>query len=167
MNPPRATRNTFPDSWRRWRMVRAGEKLRFMDRVLSSWVIGPRWVIRSVHSVQLGREHVGRTVRPHNRSAPNGDCPSARFRSSRLTALSAQPCKARHSKPERKMTPAQRKRVLDAIPSNWCDSLLTGPQNVLGDAPVSCPQIERLLRAVRTRVEQALPKPKKPARRKA
>lgn len=56
------------------------------------------------------------------------------------------------------MSPAQRKRVLAAIPANWCDPLLSGKENVLSPEPVNCPQIDRLLAAVRARVKLALPK---------
>lgn len=43
-------------------------------------------------------------------------------------------------------------RVLAAIPDNWLDSLLTGPNAVLGEPPWYCPDVERLLKAVRERV---------------
>lgn len=68
MKPPKATRAAFPASWRKWRKIKAGEKLRFTDRVLNAWVIGPQGMVRELHSVQLGRAHVGCTVRPHNHS---------------------------------------------------------------------------------------------------
>lgn len=46
------------------------------------------------------------------------------------------------------------KRVLDAIPDNWCDPLLTGPGAI--NIPAKCPDIERLLTGVRERVRRAL-----------
>jgi len=47
------------------------------------------------------------------------------------------------------------KAMLDAIPSNWLDPLLSGPKAVIGMPPYSGPDIERLLNAVRERVRQA------------
>jgi hypothetical protein len=35
---------------------------------------------------------------------------------------------------------------LDEIPTNWCDSLLTGPNGI--DIPAGCPDIEKLLQAI-------------------
>jgi len=43
-------------------------------------------------------------------------------------------------------------RVLDCIPSNWCDPLLTGPRGIA--VPAGCPDIERLLNAIRAKVTQ-------------
>jgi hypothetical protein len=37
-----------------------------------------------------------------------------------------------------------------AVPTNWCDSLLTGPKAVVGDLPGSA--VERLLLAVAERI---------------
>lgn len=45
--------------------------------------------------------------------------------------------------------------LLDAIPSNWCDPLLTGPGKVVGDNP-DCPAIEALLNAVRKRLKEQI-----------
>ena len=44
------------------------------------------------------------------------------------------------------------KAFIDAVPSNWCASLLTGPCSALGAPPYSCPDIERLLNAIRNRM---------------
>ena len=44
---------------------------------------------------------------------------------------------------------------LDAVPSNWCDPLLTGKNAVIGQPPYDCQDIERLLNAVRERLMQA------------
>lgn len=38
-----------------------------------------------------------------------------------------------------------------AVPTNWVDSLLTGPDGI-GDPPYHVPQIERLLLAIRDRL---------------
>lgn len=47
--------------------------------------------------------------------------------------------------------------VLDAIPTNWLDGLLTGPDKVLPNSHAyTAPDIERLLKAVRARLA-ALP----------
>jgi len=46
-----------------------------------------------------------------------------------------------------------RERVNGAVPTNWTDSLLTGPNAVIHDAPPS--EIEALLIAVRKRVWEA------------
>lgn len=52
----------------------------------------------------------------------------------------------------------RREDALDAIPSNWIDNLLTGPDAALrGDGGTwGCPDIERLLNAVREKV-RAIP----------
>lgn len=44
-------------------------------------------------------------------------------------------------------------KVLAAIPTTWLDPLLTGPKAVV-KVPATCPDIERLLRAIKARVEQ-------------
>ena len=38
------------------------------------------------------------------------------------------------------------------VPTNWCDSLLTGPEGI-GLPPYDCPKIERLLRGVQERIK--------------
>jgi hypothetical protein len=43
-------------------------------------------------------------------------------------------------------------RIQNAIPENWLDPLLTGPDAVLRDPPWNCPDIERLLNAIRKRL---------------
>lgn len=45
-------------------------------------------------------------------------------------------------------------QVLDAIPTNWLDPLLTGDDKVIHKSP--CPEVEALLKAVRARIA-ALP----------
>lgn len=46
-------------------------------------------------------------------------------------------------------------RVIEsAIPSNWLDPLLTGEDNVIGEAPYTPKDIERLLNAVKKRLKQ-------------
>lgn len=48
------------------------------------------------------------------------------------------------------------KEALLSIPTNWVDSLLTGDARVIGEAPYSYPDLEKLLLAIRTRMEQRL-----------
>lgn len=48
----------------------------------------------------------------------------------------------------------KRSDVLAAIPTNWVDSLLTGPNAAIGNQPYGCPDIEALLRAVKARLEK-------------
>lgn len=43
-------------------------------------------------------------------------------------------------------------QALDAIPTNWLDSLLTGPDKVINKSP--CPEVEALLKAVRARITE-------------
>jgi hypothetical protein len=43
-----------------------------------------------------------------------------------------------------------REAVIGAVPMNWCDSLLTGPN--AGKIPLDCPGVERLLRGIRDRI---------------
>lgn len=45
-------------------------------------------------------------------------------------------------------------RAAAAIPTNWCDPLLTGPTTVLGKPPYDCGDIENLLRAVKKRIQE-------------
>lgn len=48
------------------------------------------------------------------------------------------------------MKTLERQQVLDAIPTNWLDPLLSGPDKVISKSP--CPEIEALLKAVRARI---------------
>lgn len=58
------------------------------------------------------------------------------------------------------MTKGERKiaeDLLDCIPTNWFDPLLTGPQKVLPSTqPYRADDIERLLLALRNRMEKKL-----------
>lgn len=45
--------------------------------------------------------------------------------------------------------------LLKEIPTNWLDSLLTGPDAVIGKGPWGCPDIERLLAAIKERQQKA------------
>lgn len=45
------------------------------------------------------------------------------------------------------------KQMANAVPRSWLDSLLTGPNAVIGTPPYGCPDIERLLQAIRKRLE--------------
>lgn len=57
-------------------------------------------------------------------------------------------------------TPARVEGTIDpllaCIPSNWLDPMLTGPQRVIGEPPYDCRDIERVLLAVRYRIEAHL-----------
>ncbi len=55
----------------------------------------------------------------------------------------------------------QRKLILDAIPTNWLDPLLTGPEAVVGQS-LTNKDIERLTLAIRKRVEELMPLPAPP-----
>lgn len=54
------------------------------------------------------------------------------------------------------MTKRQRKAILDCVPKNWLDPLLTGANGGLGDEPYGYPDIERLLSAIRGRLTAVL-----------
>jgi hypothetical protein len=43
------------------------------------------------------------------------------------------------------------------VPSSWLDPLLTGPNKVIGSHPFDCPDIERLLKAIRARIAALSP----------
>jgi hypothetical protein len=58
-------------------------------------------------------------------------------------------------------TQALREALAEAVPTNWTDPLLTGPDGI-GQPPYSCQHIERLLRAVKARIDAALA-PRRPA----
>lgn len=49
-----------------------------------------------------------------------------------------------------------REAAVKAIPTTWLDSLLTGPDAVIGKPPYGVPDIEKLLSAVRDRVREAV-----------
>lgn len=42
--------------------------------------------------------------------------------------------------------------LLDAIPTTWLDSLLTGENAVIGQPPYNCQDIELLLQAIKRRM---------------
>jgi hypothetical protein len=42
-------------------------------------------------------------------------------------------------------------RLIDAVPQNWCDALLTGKDGI-GQPPYTCRHIEQLLRGVQDRM---------------
>lgn len=44
-----------------------------------------------------------------------------------------------------------RKQATDKVPSNWLDPLLTGPEGI-GPPPWNCPQIEKLLNGIKSRL---------------
>jgi hypothetical protein len=47
-------------------------------------------------------------------------------------------------------------RAINAVPTTWLDSLLTGPDAVIGKQPFVGTDIERLLTAIRKRVSDAV-----------
>lgn len=47
----------------------------------------------------------------------------------------------------------ERDRCAACVPTNWCDSLLTGPSAVLGQPPFNCKDIERLLLNIKRRIQ--------------
>lgn len=60
------------------------------------------------------------------------------------------------------ITPAERARkarqraieqAAACIPRTWLDSLLTGDRAVIGPPPWGCPEVERLLNAIRERIK--------------
>lgn len=57
----------------------------------------------------------------------------------------------------REQREAQKEVDIAAIPSNWIDPILTGPESALGGRAGAwgCPDIERLLNAVRERIRAA------------
>lgn len=50
------------------------------------------------------------------------------------------------------MKTLERQQVLDAIPTNWLDPLLSGDGKVIHNSP--CPEIEALLKALRARLSE-------------
>lgn len=51
---------------------------------------------------------------------------------------------------------ALKKEILDCVPTTWLDSLLTGPDKVVGSAPFTCDSIERLCKAIKGRLRDSL-----------
>lgn len=49
---------------------------------------------------------------------------------------------------------AKAKKLSDLVPTNWCDSLLTGPDGI-GTGPYNPRHIEQLLRGVQDRIRAA------------
>lgn len=45
-----------------------------------------------------------------------------------------------------------REEALAAVPTNWLDSLLSGP-NKVGEPPLGAPEVERLLLCIRERIQ--------------
>jgi hypothetical protein len=43
-------------------------------------------------------------------------------------------------------------KCADAVPTSWLDDILTGPNAVIGEQPWGCPEVERILSAVRKRL---------------
>jgi hypothetical protein len=53
--------------------------------------------------------------------------------------------------------------AVEAVPTTWLDSILTGPDKVIAAPPYTGPHIEAILRAVRARIVALQP----PTRRRA
>lgn len=45
--------------------------------------------------------------------------------------------------------------LADLVPTNWCDPLLTGKTAVIEGPPFDCQDIERLLRGIKQRIQEA------------
>ncbi len=58
----------------------------------------------------------------------------------------------RAKKTEMRAKAKRDKAILAAIPTSWLDPLLSGP-NEIAKPPYHCPDIERLLQAIRERVQ--------------
>jgi len=43
-------------------------------------------------------------------------------------------------------------KASDLIPMNWLDPLLTGKENVMGEPPFNCNDVEALLRAIKKKI---------------
>ena len=54
--------------------------------------------------------------------------------------------------------------LLAAIPTNWIDPLLTGPEAVIGKPPYGCPEIEALLTGVSNRMRRIVNERKREGR---
>ncbi len=46
------------------------------------------------------------------------------------------------------------KAMITAVPASWLDSLLSGPDAVIGKPPYGCPDVERLLNAVQAKLRE-------------
>lgn len=60
-----------------------------------------------------------------------------------------------------------RKAVLDAVPANWLDPLLTGKDSAVKYLPADGHQIEALLRGIRIRIQGVFDAHEKTSKRKA
>lgn len=101
------------------------------------WLIhncdGPQWVILQLaeHARQLERELAARMM-------------ALQAANSAIVDLQAALQSARKD---------ERERCAKQVPTNWLDPLLTGPDAVLeGTGPWGCPDIAKLLRAVKARI---------------
>jgi len=43
-------------------------------------------------------------------------------------------------------------KAADAVPHTWLDSMLTGPERVIGNPPYDCKDVQKILQAVRKRI---------------
>ena len=56
----------------------------------------------------------------------------------------------------KKLSSTPARRFSNLVPTSWLDPLLTGPDAVLkGTGPWGCPDIERLLLAIKKRIAEA------------
>lgn len=46
----------------------------------------------------------------------------------------------------------EQKALIDCVPNNWLDPLLTGPNKIIGKEPFTCRDIENILNAIRKRM---------------
>jgi len=47
------------------------------------------------------------------------------------------------------------KSIVDLVPTNWLDSILTGKDAVIGRPPYDCKDIQNVLLAVKKRIEHS------------
>lgn len=65
MKAPTPNKKTFPPSWRKWRKLKVGEKFREGDRVILTWRFRKDGSTEEkLHSVQMGKNHIGHAVNP-------------------------------------------------------------------------------------------------------
>jgi len=68
-------------------------------------------------------------------------------------------CYNRRPSPGETGDDGEEKGLLDAIPLNWCDPLLSGPDAVIGTYPYGERDIENLLNGIRERIKERFAKP--------
>jgi hypothetical protein len=63
------------------------------------------------------------------------------------------PKKATKSRRGQSASKAMLAAVLEEIPTNWCDPLLSGPKAVIGSPPYTGKDLENLVLGIRARIE--------------